>query len=160
MSLHYIIDGCNLIHYPLFAELARGKPGDARSVLAQLIRERRLCGSPNNKITLVFDGFAPAGEFEAAGHIPRVVFSGEETADEKIIGMIEDSACRGALVAVSDDKQIRIFAAGQRAKAMSAEEFFSRGQGQKKQQRESAEEKISYGEMEKINRELRKVWLK
>lgn len=128
--------------------------------MAQLIREKQLCGSPNNKITIVFDGFLPEGLFDSFGKDPRVVFSGEETADERIIRMIERSACRGALVAVSDDKQIRIFARGQRAKAMSAEEFFSRGQGQKKQQRESAEEKISYGEMEKINRELRRLWLK
>ena len=64
MSLRYIIDGYNIINHPLFAKTSR-KSQDVRVALLNFLRVHKPCGSPKNKISVVFDGY-PAVAFGGA----------------------------------------------------------------------------------------------
>ena len=62
MSLHYVIDGYNLIKHQAFFFADRFK--DGRLALIQFLRSEKPCGSPKNKITVVFDGYPRGLDFQ------------------------------------------------------------------------------------------------
>ncbi|MFH1458026.1 MAG: NYN domain-containing protein [Candidatus Omnitrophota bacterium] len=169
MSLHYIIDGYNLIHHPLFARLNK-KTECQENALLNFIRVNKLCGKSGSQATVVFDGYK---DLSRQGFLPAdidVVFSRRETADTRIKRMIEAAANPKNLVVISDDKEIIFFVRQVRAHPMAVEEFLFRSpQGRKLQadqqkKSKSLEEdpgpKVSYSQMQKINQEMRKIWLR
>jgi len=153
----------------LFARLNK-KTEDKKFALLDFIRLSLLCGKSNNKAMVVFDGYPDFLEKAAYKTDIDVVFSREETADERIKKIIEASPVPKNIVMVSDDKEIVFFAKSMGAKAMAAEELISRAPGARRykpgqrkenqEQKEDLEPKISYSSMQKINQELRKIWLK
>jgi predicted RNA-binding protein with PIN domain len=169
MSLQYIIDGYNVINHPLFSRLNKKSP-HKETALLDFIRVNKLCGKLANCATVVFDGFTDLRNHGSLKPDIDVVFSRQDSADERIQKMIERAPQPKNLVVVSDDKEIAFFAASRRARPMSVEEFVSRAPGirllraQDKQgskgQKDDAGPKVSYSEMHKINSELRKIWLK
>ena len=106
MSLHYIIDGYNLIKHRSFAPSANIH--DPRFALVQFLRREKPCGSLKNKVTIVFDGYS--GDLSLRGLEFEVIFSCETSADERIKKMVESEPLPKSLVVVSDDRQIRDFA--------------------------------------------------
>ena len=157
MSLHYIIDGYNFINHPLFARTHNAKK-DPRRALLDFIKQKNLCGSSKNQITVVFDGYS--SDFQASQPDNRIdaVFSKEESADERIKCFVEGSRNPKSIVVVSDDKQIRLVVRAAGAACLSIEEFSGRHKETGKKE-EIQKPELSYSQIEQINKELRKRWL-
>lgn len=109
---------------------------------------------------IIFDGFPRALAQEEYGGNFNIIYSGRQTADEKIKQLIEKSANPKIIVVVTDDKEIQLFARASRAKVMGIEEFIdskqTRGAGKEIEQ----ETELTYAQAHKINEELKKIWLK
>ncbi|MCM8783978.1 MAG: NYN domain-containing protein [Candidatus Omnitrophica bacterium] len=158
MSLHFIIDGYNLmkqVPYILKKKAFRDREGFIR-----FIDEERLCGSKNNKITVVFDGREDVFGLSTYSTI-EVIFTKRETADEKIKRLIEKSLYKNILVVISDDNEIKYFAKSQGVRVMGAEDFLSKMKN-KKNFLVQEEKKISLESSKgiEITRELERIWLK
>jgi predicted RNA-binding protein with PIN domain len=157
MSLQFIIDGYNVINHPAFKRQNLGKTKDQRSSLLEFISSKKPCGSPKNKVIVVFDGFPGRHSQEPACGI-RVVFSGEGSADDKIRMMLEASVNPKNTVVVSDDKEVRLAAKLFGARPVAVEEF-SASKADRQRKGEEAFKELSYSQMHKINQELKKLWL-
>ncbi|MBN2831119.1 MAG: NYN domain-containing protein [Candidatus Omnitrophica bacterium] len=157
MSLQYIIDGCNVTHYPGFIKNIPKKPVDSRVFLIELIRLRNLCAN-KSLIWLVFDGYPDQGLENLEKGRLRIIFSRKQSADEKIKKILELTDNLKNTVVVSDDKEVASFAKIMRAKAVSVERFL--GENRFKHKGFLPEEpKVSYSSMQKINEELKRLWL-
>ena len=164
MSVHYIIDGYNLVRHKALEGGARGT--DERRALVRCIIERRLCGSLNNKATVVFDGFPPQGLIFPGSAQVDVLFSREETADEKIKQLLESVEHPRSVLVVSNDNQVRFAARSAGARVLKVEEFaagakkFAAAAAGKRHNQSSTKDQISQGAMLAINKELRSLWFK
>ena len=108
----------------------------------------------------MFDGFPSEGERPVDEGI-CVVFSRKIRADEKIRKLLEETADRKSLVVVSNDRQVQDSARLMRAKSMTVEEFLGSDKKRSKEKGDDASElKLSFSQMQKVNDELRKLWLK
>lgn len=156
MSKHIIIDGYNAMHKLCLCEDNNLQAGRER--LIALINKFKLAGSRNNELTIVFDGkrdvFSP---YENAGK--GLVFTQDETADDKIKRMVERSKNPRGMVVITDDNEIKYYTRGLGAEVVSINEFFARA---KRKSRPVNNEKINeYDERySKITDELKELWLK
>ena len=159
MSLHYILDGYNIIKQSDF--LSKKTLKDARSELVRFIVDKKPCGSINNKVTLVFDG--NADNF----HLPRkdndrveVLFSSNESADNRIRKMVEKSRNPRRIVVVSDDREIQFFVKSYQAHSMGSAKFLQKGRLTPETLKDLPKIELSHQEVAEINKELTKLWLK
>ena len=161
MSLHYIIDGYNIINHPLFTRLLKS-PLNPRATLLLLIRKKRLTGSLKNKVTVVFDGYPDANQTVLDEPDITVIFSRKVSADEKINLLIEETANRKIIIVVSDDREIQYNAKSLGAKVLGIDEFFAAAGNRQVNTKklEPAKTELNYSQMQKINEELRRLWLK
>lgn len=165
MSLQYVLDGNNIINHPSFIAFSR-KTRDPRASLLDLIKTRRLCGSQRNKIIAVFDGYPYSADLRQIDPQNSIIFSKDLSADEKIRDIVERTPNARNTVVVSDDKEIIFFAKSRRALCLSVEEFIDppAKHRPKRSKQEGKEEpvmpELTYSQMEQINKELRKKWLK
>ena len=159
MSLQFIIDGYNLIKHPLLAAQAKNSPSD-RAALLNFIRFNKLTGSPKNSVTVVFDGYPDSNE-PANDTSIYVIFSRKISADDKIRKLVEESGSRKQIVVVSNDRQVQSVAKMLGAGVAGIETFVKEDSKAKiaKKALES-DPKLTYTQMQKINDELRKLWLK
>lgn len=163
MSLQYIIDGYNIINHPLFSKRSNKKIHDRRKALLDLIKINRLSGSAKNKVTVVFDGYpSPEDAQELSGNTEgiSVVFSRSESADEKIKRIVESYGNPKNIIVVSDDKQIQSAVKSLNASVSAAQDFIAAGEKQKRNSADEPDTKVNYSQMQRINQELRKLWLK
>lgn len=160
MSLQFIIDGYNVINHPAFSGRIPNKHSDSRDALIQLIKMKKSSSSPHNKFWVVFDGYphAPYLDNQDTGNI-MVIFSRAESADERIKKLLELITNPKNAVVVSDDKEIRGFAGLKRARKESVEEFLGSADKIPHKKQLLLEEEITYTQKQKINEELRKLWL-
>jgi predicted RNA-binding protein with PIN domain len=167
MSLLYIIDGYNIISHTRFPRTNKNTK-DPRRALLGLIKTKRLAGSFRNKVIVVFDGYPNLSDPKEETDID-VVFSRKETADDRIKRIVETQGNPRNVVVVSDDKEIRVFIKAAGARSMGVEEFIQpvsqHGNDinrKKKLQEERAliKTELSYSQMDKINQELKAIWLK
>ena len=157
MSLHYIIDGYNLLKHRLFKPC--GKSADERFALLDFIKKERLCGSAKNKITVVFDGYI--GNANLGGSDIEVMFSQEQSADDRIKKIVHNREGAKNIVVVSDDREIRDFVKLAGFKSVGIEEFIQpKKRNAISRQAETLKPEITYSAMHKINQELRQLWLK
>lgn len=156
MSLQFVIDGYNIINHPAFSQKCN-KIRPSPEALLKLIKINRPCGK-NNAI-VVFDGYPPQDFYAQADNV-EVIFSREESADDKIKRIVESYGNRKIIVVVSDDNEVKFFARSSGAKAMSAEEFLNPESKSRSRKENMAESKLSYSQMHKINEELKKIWLR
>jgi len=121
---------------------------------------KKLCGSENNMAWVVFDGyFDPALSSLNSSNL-SIIFSCNQSADERIKKFLELSDNAKNIAVVSDDKEIIFFAKAYRARAISVEEFIGSKLKPRGVNQDSGESKIGFSAMHKINEELRKLWLK
>ena len=159
MSLHYILDGYNIIKQPDFA--SRKVLKDAREDLIRFIIEKKPCGSANNKVSVVFDGTADGFNFyRTESKFLEVIFSHNCSADTKIKKMVEASGNPRRIVVVSDDKEIKFFVKSCAAQCMDVSVFVRKGLPVPKPRRELPQIELSCSQVDKINAELAKIWLK
>ncbi len=157
MSLHFIIDGYNLIKHRSFSPAANIH--DPRFALIQFLRNNKPCGSPKNKVTIVFDGYSQDSSLRGLEF--EVIFSCQDSADQRIKKIVERARLPKSLVVVSDDRQIRDFARLCGAACLGVEEFLAPGEKKKSpRQDDSVKTELSCAEARRINEELKKLWLK
>ncbi len=165
MSLHFILDGYNLIKQN--ERLAFLKLQDARDAFLARIKAQNLQGSAKNSVTVVFDGQMDTNR-QCYSPAIEVVYTGGETADEWIKRFVEDCQRPKNLVVVTDDKEIRCFVKSLGASIMGARAFlegkdvFRRQLGfvPKSQKVQNEKKEISSVLEHKITSEMRRVWLK
>lgn len=160
MSLHFILDGYNIIKSGLIEDFEGKTLEKQRAVLIGLVERRRPHGSGNNSVTVVFDG-----SYEMAAAYPReqrlasgiqVVFSGGESADDKIENIVAARTNAADVVVVTNDKGIKRRLGGRGVKYMSLEDFAERVAEPKANRPGSSRD----NGMEGITDDLKKEWLK
>jgi len=160
MSLHYIIDGYNILHHPNLAS-ANKKIQDPKAALLDFIRINRLTGSLKNKISLVFDGYPDVSGKSRDNANIEIIFSRHESADERIKRMVEASGRRKSIIVVSDDKEIKFCVKAAGASCLGVEEFTqSKARPVHLQETDTRKTELSYSQIQKINQEFKKIWLK
>ncbi|MFA5089771.1 MAG: NYN domain-containing protein [Candidatus Omnitrophota bacterium] len=169
MSLEYIVDGYNVAKHALVAPYLSKNKKDCRIALLDFIREMRLSGSPRNEVRVVFDGYPGEDGFLADITGIKAIFSKGESADEVIRRLAEGSGNPKRLVVVSDDKEVRFFARAAKAGILGVEEFVNRrktgvtNKGHPRQRnspKDLEKDELNYSQAERINEELKNIWLK
>ena len=160
MSVHYIIDGYNVIKQVTFLTGKKLKTG--REGLLRLIETYKPQGSSRNEVTVVFDGRAEISSLHPQTSV-GVIFSKGESADEKIKKMVEKSSNPRRIVVVSDDKQITYYCRAHGAKIKSVQEFLGRISTAKKNHippKDDDKPKLGSKLALAITAQLEDVWLK
>ncbi len=164
MSLHYLIDGYNAIHK--LSGLAERSGVQAREALIHYVEMSRPQGSIKNKVTVIFDGQRGVVQPQRNSLI-QVVFSQGEDADSCIKNMVDQTTHRRNMIVVTEDKEIQVYVKRSGAKVLSIKDFFKKSQGQilrtgsKRSVSGPGEERsVSRTLAERINAELRNIWIK
>ncbi|HQJ16163.1 MAG TPA: NYN domain-containing protein [Candidatus Omnitrophota bacterium] len=159
MSLHYIVDGYNVVRHASFVSRGHTSPAQA---LARCIRDKRLCGSMKNKVTLVFDGYPTMGIPLRQSLDCDIVFSQDRSADEQILDMAEHSVNPKIMIVVTDDRRVQFHAKAAGVSVVGVEEFLTAKQESEaaRRRREDRTPEISAVDAARINKELRNLWLK
>jgi predicted RNA-binding protein with PIN domain len=150
MSLHYLIDGYNLLY--ALPDIPTGSWEKKREALLRLIVKERPYG--NNKASVIFDSREGAGSQSRHGEI-QVIYTAGETADDWISHHVRRTANPRILIVVTNDQGLRRLIRGTGAKVMGTEEFWKLV---KTAPRPPAEQQIGL-DAEEITEELKKKWL-
>lgn len=167
MSLHYLLDGYNIIKQ--IPELAPKKLEDGRQALIRAIEVQQPQGSPHNSVTIIFDG-QPGMLGPIQTSLVNVVFSEGESADDKIKYMVEQSRSKKSMVVVTDDRDIKFAVRPLGARVISVKEFWAKMRPNalkrgfpktpsKNNEREEEEKTISKTLEYEITSEFEKIWL-
>ncbi|MCM8797076.1 MAG: NYN domain-containing protein [Candidatus Omnitrophica bacterium] len=161
MSLQYIIDGYNIANHALISCPGNRKNIQPYSFLASFIISKRLTGSSQNKVAIVFDGYPIRGYSIPEAKNLEIIFSRRITADEKIKQIVESLGNRHNLIVVSNDRQLQFAVKALGSRFISIEEFVGRQEEKRRQDaQEAIKPELNFTQIEQINRELRKLWLK
>lgn len=156
MSLHYLLDGYNIIHQ--IPKLLEYKLENQREGFIRLIQTQNFVGSVRNQITVVFDGQADIyghKKYDGLG----VVFSQNESADDKIKALVKSCANRKNVRVVTDDRALQYSVRALGAKTVCVKDFLSPSSAQireNKPGKKSIHEEVKL----QINAELEDIWLK
>ena len=161
MSLHFLIDGYNLIKRN--PNLATKSLEDGRQGLVTFIERSRPHGSLRNKVTVVFDG-QPGMYGLPSGNEVSVVFTEYESADDLIKTRVEEAKNKKEIVVVTDDKALLLYVRSFGVTILSVREFYQRGApprpsskgGGKPVERSKV---ITSGFENTVNKEFEKIWL-
>lgn len=148
--LWYIVDGWNVVNK---VDEIKKSPF-SRQALIRFIKNNRLTGSKNNKVTLVFDGFFDGEEIRAEKEF-QLIFSGDKSADEVIIERVRRYKNKKQIVVVSDDREIKTLVKSLGANVLKVAEFLKRKEKKLLQENKP----IGYELQREITEELRRVWL-
>lgn len=96
----------------------------------------------------------------------KVIFTKNESADDKIKKIVQNAQHPKQIVVVTDDKDIKFFVRSLGAKVISVADFLKKAQstasnptlGESQKQRE--QKRISRVEGDKITSEMKEIWLK
>jgi len=162
MSLHYILDGYNVLHKIPFPESRTFEA--QREALIRFLEERRPQGSPNNAVTIIFDG-QPEHYGGHSSPTMRVIFTEGESADEKIKKMVADAVAKGHIVVVTDDRAIRYAVRADGVQVLSVRDFLSQASAGSsgtsgKGTTSGKGERLAPQMRQKIDEEMKKIWLK
>ncbi len=118
MSLHYLVDGFNL----LFAlpEIPTGSWEAKRAALVEWISTNRPQG--NNSLTIVFDSRQGLGDRSTSAQL-EIVYTAGETADDWISAKVRSVANPRIVVVVSNDRGIHTLVRGTGAKVVTSDAF-------------------------------------
>ncbi|HOW35699.1 MAG TPA: NYN domain-containing protein [Candidatus Omnitrophota bacterium] len=165
MSLQYILDGYNIIKQ--IPPLKLKKLRDGRDSLVSLIEIYRPQGSIKNSVTIVFDGQSGIIGYPNPLAV-KVLFSSDESADDKIKRIVSESNRKKETIVVTDDRELQFSVRLLGAKILSVADFLAQAKGQggegpasKGQKPKAWDEKTISKTLEyKINSEFEKIWLK
>lgn len=152
MSLHYILDGYNVIkRTELFAKM---KLEDARGGLVRFIINKRPHGSQRNKVTVVFDG--KAGYYTSvpdSGRV-KVIFAIKTNADQEIKNIVGRSRTPRQIIVVTDDREVQSYVKACSAQVMSCAEFMGRGSAPRGTDDAGSKGGLTQQQQIEINKEL------
>src|SRR3989338_10813375 len=158
MSLHFILDGYNILlrsrQFNRFSD--SDEMSGARQKLIQFLERERPQGSVRNRVTIVFDGRADViGDWRGVSHQGiRVIFTEGESADDRILELIEEEKEPSQTVIVTDDRELSYRARQFRVKPLSVKDFLA-----KRKPEENSPADVDPDEAREITRQLAKFWL-
>lgn len=162
--MHFILDGYNMMMR--LPELFKGKvPFEpSREGFVNFLSKYRPQGSVRNRVTLVFDGYA---EMKMSWSRLRqegieVLFSEEESADDRMIRLLKKVDRPGEVVVVTDDRELALRAKGLKAKVVSVVAFVAKLLEKSKKISKDPDEKkkLTPEEERTITEEFRRLWVK
>ncbi|MCG3205581.1 MAG: hypothetical protein KCHDKBKB_02303 [Elusimicrobia bacterium] len=153
MSLHYFIDGYNLIWSA--ENFGGGKLQDQRECLLRFLERTHPAGSAVNKIIVVFDGKEDVDSPPWRGTV-RVIFSKGETADAVIKRSVDLLSNPRNAVVITDDRDIQKWVSSSKAKVMGCKEFLRTATNKPK--RSATPAKLDSDTAQGINEEFKKLW--
>ncbi len=153
MSLHYFIDGYNLIW--AVENFGGGKLQDQREKLLKFLEAARPAGSAVNQVTVVFDGQEDVDSPPWRGSV-KVIFSKGEDADAVIKRSVDAMANGRNAVVVTDDRDIQKWVRASKAKVLSCKEFLR--EALRKSGGNAKPHQTVRINTEAINEEFRKLW--
>ncbi|MFH1784251.1 MAG: NYN domain-containing protein [bacterium] len=159
MSVHYIVDGYNVIHK--MHKLEGKSLQYARDYFLAFLSNARPQGSLQNEVTVVFDA---KGDVFYPWRNPsdiRVIFSSGKSADEEIEILVQKASNRKRVIVVTDDKALRFAVSGIGADYISVREFLQRAKNRSgaKILRKRNKHGLSEEETLNITREFENIWL-
>ena len=150
MSLHYLIDGYNLLY--ALTDIPVGSWAQKRETLLRKIADQRPHGK--NRITIIFDSREGLGD-RARQDTMDIVYTAGETADDWIIKKVRQIQNPRVVVVVTNDQGLRRMVRGTGAKWVSTAEFWKSAEMPARKPSAS----LDNDTREAINEELRKKWL-
>lgn len=139
-------------------------PEDQRYGLIRFIEQKKPQGSLKNKVTIVFDGRAGRGG-RPESSVVEIIFSQDESADDRIKRMVEDAKHKKNIVVITDDRDIQYAVGASGAQVLGVKAFLAKMQPSTRKNSLSSgtvsEAKlISKTLEEKITSEFETIWLK
>lgn len=132
---------------------------DQRRQLVQWLELYRPHGSPRNTVTVVFDGRSDIwGAAGTSGEI-QIIFAQNESADARLIRMVEESSARKSTVVVSDDRAVQYAVRALGARVSGVRAFWVKTKLTPVSTSPEAGKHISNTLEHKITSELAKIWL-
>jgi predicted RNA-binding protein with PIN domain len=129
-------------------------------VLVRDIESGRPQGSAKNKVTLAFDGRQGRAQ-PIQSTVVDIIFTLDETADDRIIRMVQQSKNSKNMIVVTDDRGIQFAVRAAGAKLSPVKDFLLRMRGESSKGTASSSAKvITQKAADKINEELKALWLK
>ena len=158
MSLHYILDGYNIIKsVDIMADCSLE---NGRSRLIEMIRRERPQGSERNRVTIIFDGREDVWSL-SGNDVVKSIFTSGESADDLIKRMVADEPNPKNVIVVSDDRDLVCYVRLLQAGTMTVNDFLCLSQVKKVTLRnKECSKAISYRDQQEINKELESIWLK
>lgn len=166
MSLHYLLDGYNII--PQIPDLAIQRLEEQRYRFVRMIEVSSPQGSLRNEVTVVFDG-RPDVIGGMRSSVAKIIFSRGESADNKIKKIVTRSSNKKNIVVVTDDRDIQYSVRAMGAKVIGVQEFLlkmnlskagiKRGRGNKGRGGAGGSKYISKSREARITLEFKKIWL-
>lgn len=146
--LVYIIDGFNVIHKIPELKTSLSPQKD----LIAYIKRKRLTGSKNNRVVVVFDGKPDLtlGEKDF-----EVFFSQDRTADDVIKEKVSRMKNKRQVLVVTDDREIVSRVKNEGAAVLRVSDFIKT----KPKKCKDEGKDISYKLQHQITEELRRIWL-
>lgn len=141
-------------------KLAHLEIDQARLVLVRDIESHRPQGSPKNQVTLVFDGRRGRAEPIQSTAV-NIVFTLDQTADDRIKETVECARNSKNFIVVTDDRSIQFAVRAAGAKVCAVKDFLDRMRGTSSGGKKPSSGKvIDQKTADKINAELKAIWLK
>ena len=108
-------------------QLVQKKLEDRREGLIAFIERYQPQGSWKNSVTIVFDGKSDVYSLPSGARWGvKVIFSRDETADEKIKCLVQQSQTKKSIVVVTDDRDIKYHVRALGAIPMSVKDFLAK----------------------------------
>jgi len=115
-----------------------------------------------NKVTIVFDGYPTMNNPLQPSGDCGLVFSQDESADDRIREMVEHAANPKIVIVITDDRSVQFHAKAAGASVMGVEEFITAKAASAAAKLQKADRKIELSAVDaaRINNEFRKILLK
>ena len=150
MSLHYLIDGYNVLY--ALPEMPAGTLEKKREALLRQLSDQMPFGK--NQATVIFDSREGSGSQVRQGGI-TVAYTSGETADDWIVAHVREAANARLFVVVTDDQGLRHLLRGTGAKCLGTKDFWR----QAKTSPTPPSRPDSDIDSDSITDELKKKWL-
>jgi len=109
---------------------------------------------------VVFDGYPGLEEDYISNAAISVVFSRSQTADERIKKITEKFANPKNTITVSDDKELRLCIRSLKGKVLGVEEFICSKEIPAEDKDNEIKVELNFSQKDRINQELKKLWLR
>lgn len=165
MSLQYLLDGYNILHQLPTSD--HQKFDEVRQQLLRMLEIQRPQGSLRNQLTIVFDGHP--GMFHHAGNVSvKIIFSLDESADERIKKIVSGQGNKRNIIVVTDDRDVQYAVRALGAQVMDVQSFLgrvSKGQSSSSDKSSASSKSEQNKNLSKtlefeITSEFAKIWLK
>ncbi|HVO32786.1 MAG TPA: NYN domain-containing protein [Elusimicrobiota bacterium] len=118
MSLHYLVDGFNLLY--ALPDMPPGPWERKRQALVEWLRRRRPHG--NNRLTIVFDSRQGFGDRQQMADC-EVIYTAGQTADDWISEQVRRVPNPRIVVVVTNDRGLQTLIRGTGARIVSCDDF-------------------------------------